>query len=195
MFALSLNADHKPLKVITFQRAMSLVSSKKSYLVEDYAGKKLRSAQGEQEWPAVIALYRYVSNAHPRVRFCRANVLARDRYTCQYCGEVRPIEDLTLDHVIPRAQAVAGRVLLPWSQRWSPVTCWHNITSACSRCNHSKGPRTPQEAGMQLLRLPDKPSAWECVLMPFLRQDIPDEWKRHVPPEWRGYWHDELDQS
>ena len=48
---------------------------------------------------------------------------------------------------------------------------------------------------MELLRLPRKPSAWDCVLMPFIRKDIPDEWKKHAPPAWQNYWDVELDRS
>ena len=195
MLALSLNADHSPMKVIPFTRAMSLVEGGKSYLVENYEGRKLRSAQGEMDWPAVIALYKHVEKARPRVKFCRANVLARDRYTCQYCGERQSLENLTLDHVVPRAQSHRGRVLLPWNQQWAHVTSWRNVVASCAPCNGHKGARTPFEASMELLRRPRKPTGWDCVLMPFLRQDIPDEWKRHAPPEWRGYWDDELDRD
>ena len=192
MLALSLNADHQPLKIISFTRAMSLVASGKSYLVENYTGRKLHSAQGEMEWPAVVALYRHV-NARARIKFCRGNVFARDRYTCQFCGEQHALEDLTLDHVVPRAQARNGRVLLPWSQEWSPLTYWPNVVAACGSCNHRKGARTPAQAGMTLLRTPKTPTAWDCVLIPFLRQDIPDEWKKHVPAEWRDYYDVVLD--
>ena len=172
---------------------MSLVGSGKSYLVENYEGRKLRTTSGFMSWPAVIALYKFVPNARPRVKFSRANVLARDRYRCQYCATRRPLERLTLDHVVPRAQSLNGRVLLPWSQKWVHVTSWRNVVAACDTCNWDKAARTPAEAGMNLIRLPRKPSSWDCILMPFMRQDIPDEWKKHVPPAWRDYYDVELD--
>lgn len=192
MQALQLNADLRPLKVISYQRAVSLVLEGTAYTVEGYAGLQLRSPSIEMPWPAVIALKRYV-NVSPRVRFNRANVMARDRYICQYCAKTFEIEDLTLDHVVPRSQAREGRVRLPWSGKNVPVTSWSNTVAACQACNSTKGPRTPGEAGMKLLRFPTKPSPWDCVMMPFLRKEIPEEWKRYAPPEWHDYWTGELD--
>ena len=196
MHALALNADHQPLKIISYQRAVNLVLDGTAYLVQGYEGVRLTSSRGfSMEWPAVIALYKYVDKARPRVKFSRQNVLARDRYTCQYCTERQSLEDLTLDHVVPRAQAVRGRVVLPWSGKGVHVTCWENVAAACSSCNARKADRTPRQAGMKLLRIPRKPTPWDCVLMPFIRRDIPDEWKQYVPPEWRGYWDEELDED
>lgn len=47
---------------------------------------------------------------------------------------------LTLDHVIPRSRG--GK------------SSWENLVACCRRCNHSKGDRTPEEAGMVLNRQP-----------------------------------------
>ena len=33
--------------------------------------------------------------------FSRANIYARDEYTCQYCAGVFPTQELTFDHVMP----------------------------------------------------------------------------------------------
>jgi len=82
-------ADYEPLKVIDYQRAVGLVLGGTAYLVQGYDGHQLRSASFSMEWPAVVALKRYVSR-RPRVKFCRANVLARDRYRCAYCNRVHP---------------------------------------------------------------------------------------------------------
>lgn len=37
-------------------------------------------------------------------------------------------------------------------------TSWDNLTTACKYCNSKKGDKTPEEAGMQLIRRPFKPS-------------------------------------
>ena len=67
----------------------------------------------------------------------RARVYIRDRYTCQYCGEHRHAKDLTLDHILPRAQGGGS----------TPA----NLVTACVRCNQRKGNRTPEQARMPLL--------------------------------------------
>ena len=70
----------------------------------------------------------------------RARVYIRDRYRCQYCGDHRHAKDLTLDHILPRAQGGES----------TPA----NLVTACVKCNQRKGNRTPEESGMHLLRRP-----------------------------------------
>ena len=75
-----------------------------------------------------------------RVAFTRFNLFLRDEFTCQYCGAR---EDLTFDHVIPRARG--------------GVTSWENVVAACSKCNLRKGSQTLRNSGLSLNRLPRKP--------------------------------------
>ena len=77
------------------------------------------------------------------VKFTRHNIFERDKNTCQYCGRVFDRKDLNLDHVIPR-------------DRGGPTT-WENIVCSCIECNTQKANRTPQEAGMHLIRKPKRP--------------------------------------
>jgi 5-methylcytosine-specific restriction endonuclease McrA len=70
----------------------------------------------------------------------RKNILLRDRNTCQFCGHVFSSSDLTLDHVVPRSRGGS--------------TSWDNLVACCHRCNNIKGDRTPEEAGLRLLRRP-----------------------------------------
>src|SRR3546814_2173885 len=93
--------------------------------------------------PSVIALRQYVRPAtHPA--FTRFNLFLRDRFRCQYCGSH---DDLTFDHVIPRA--LGGR------------TTWENVATACAPCNLRKGGRTQAQAHMALAARPERPSSWE----------------------------------
>jgi len=71
----------------------------------------------------------------------------RDNHTCLYCGARFPVVQLTRDHIIPRSRG--GK------------DTWTNVATACSRCNHAKGARTPEEAGMPLLAVPFKPNLYE----------------------------------
>lgn len=36
---------------------------------------------------------------------------------------------------------------------------WENLAACCSRCNHTKADRTPEEAGMRLRWIPWRPDA------------------------------------
>lgn len=198
--ALLLNADYRPIKVIPWVRAVHLLLEEKADLVQEYLGRVLHSPSRAMPWPAVVRLRRFV-RSDGRVRFSRQNVLARDGYRCGYCGAApraghRPdIEALTIDHVVPRAQARGGMVTLPWSRRVVPVTCWENVTTACEPCNMRKASRTPDQAGMRLVRTPRAPTPADVLRMTLVRVHIPDEWKAYLPndSEWRDYWEAELE--
>ena len=66
--------------------------------------------------------------------------MLRDHSSCQYCGKHLPPSELTLDHVYPRSRG--------------GESTWDNLVACCKRCNHRKGSRTPEEAGMHLRRRP-----------------------------------------
>ena len=197
---LLLNADYTPLKVLPWQKAITLLLDEKVRLVESYAGRAIRSARMTMDFPAVVALRKYVK-VSGKVKLSRSNILARDGYECMYCG-VKPktesgrpcIEELTVDHVVPRAQSRNGYVRLERSGQSVPVTCWENVVCACQRCNLHKADRTPTQAKMKLKTVPKRPNAWDVIRMSLTRTRIPDEWKNYLPEgsPWKGYWDDEL---
>lgn len=110
--------------------------------------------------PAVIRLMNYVNVPYRGVELTRHNIFKRDGYECQYCGD-RNRDNLTLDHVIPRAKGGGSS--------------WTNLITACKSCNSKKGDLLPEEAGMPLKNQPFKPS-----YIMFLRDFSGfhcDEWK------------------
>ena len=127
--------------------------------------------------PRVILLLAYDRVPKRRIRFSRHNIFARDKNTCQYCGKVYDRKDLNLDHVIPR-------------DRGGP-TSWENIVCSCVECNTLKANRTPQEAGMHLIRKPKRPK-WR----PFVQINFGvyhhDSWKHFVD---LAYWNVELGED
>lgn len=74
------------------------------------------------------------------VPYSRSGLFIRDRGTCAYC--LGPGD--TMDHVMPKS-------------RGGPAE-WTNAVVACQPCNNRKADRTPDEAGMPLLRLPFAPT-------------------------------------
>ena len=54
--------------------------------------------------PEVVALTGDDRTPEATVTFSRRNVFKRDHFTCQYCGSQPGTEELTVDHVVPRAQ-------------------------------------------------------------------------------------------
>jgi 5-methylcytosine-specific restriction endonuclease McrA len=203
---LLLNADYTPIQVIGWEKAIVMILESKVTLVAGYVGRFIHTASKAMEWPAVVALNRY-KETFRKLRFNRFNILARDSYTCNYCGvapknaEGRPlIDQLTLDHIVPRAQSKNGMVTLPWNGKRVTVTCWENVVTACYTCNHSKADRTPEQAKMKLRRIPNKPTPWDTVRMSIARTRIPEEWMDYLPQAqdliaWRDYWNVELDPT
>lgn len=171
---LVLNATFEPLKVVNWQRAMTLWCQGKVEIVETH-DREVKAVTFSFKLPSVVRLLRFVKIRHrdDYVPFTRANIYARDRYTCQYCGHAFDPEHLTFDHVEPASRG--GR------------RTWDNIVTACFDCNTQKDNRTPAEAGMHLRRAPRKPKS-----SPMLRVSIG---LRRTPENWRSYlyWNIELE--
>lgn len=197
---LLLNIDYTPLEVISWRRAVEQLLAGRVQLVEKYPDRMIRSPSVSLAFPAVVRLIgQYVKR---RIRLTRRNILARDTFTCQYCG-ARPrrstggprLEELTIDHVVPRAQAQGGWVTLPWTGRRVRITSWENVLTACEACNARKADRTPDQAGMPMRKRPRPPSTVDIAWMSIFRGDIPDEWRDYLPPgsPWAEYWDVELE--
>ena len=75
----------------------------------------------------------------------------RDNHLCMYCGRELPAHQLTRDHLVPLSRGGAD--------------CWSNVVAACRGCNHAKGSRTPDEAGMSLLAVPYVPNRAEYLFL------------------------------
>ena len=103
----------------------------------------IRSVNFDIRVPRVLRLLHFDRLPKQRVRLNRSNIFARDANLCQYCGKRFPTSELSLDHVLPTCRGGG--------------TSWENLVCACVRCNVRKGGRTPQEAGMKLIKKPVRP--------------------------------------
>jgi|SRR3989344_4041663 len=192
---LQLNADYTPQKLIRWERAIELILDGKATLVESTEGRFVRSARLALPWPAVIALKKYSIN-RGKVRFHQRSVIARDNYTCQYCGIHDSAGRLTMDHVIPRAQAKDNRVYLPWSKKWVSISCWENCVAACKSCNSNKADRTPAQANMKLGTIPRIPTSADTVRIMLGRiKSVPSEWMTYLPDSWKFEHDSETDEK
>ena len=185
---LVLNQDWSLDDIVSWQKAVCLLLSDKVYMAVEYAGQFIRSTSMTLPFPAVLVRKKFVRQK--KVRLNRKHILARDAYQCQYCGArpTRPgggpdLSVLTVDHVVPRAQAIRGQVQLPWGsgQRSVRVTSWENCLTACSACNSFKANRTPKEAKMQMRRIPAVPTPQDLARMKLFAYDVPEEWEGYLP--------------
>src|ERR1700755_3708011 len=101
---LVLNATYEPITVCTTRPAAVLLLKEKAELLEQRNGDALHSEHMTLERPDVIRLVNYVRiprEAHRR-KITRRAVLARDSWTCQYCGSTQ--SGLTRAHGNPRSR-------------------------------------------------------------------------------------------
>ncbi len=158
---LVLNADYRPLStwplsLVTARAGVEAVLSDSAAVVDEW-DEVFRSPSIEVRVPKVIALRAYAPiSAAPK--FCRRSILLRDRFRCQYCGERFRADELTFDHVIPRARG--GQ------------TVWENILSSCVACNTLKRHHLPNYSGrrgqvtatgMRPLKEPRQPTTAELL--------------------------------
>lgn len=172
---LLLNSTYEPLKVISWQRAVTLMWLGKVEVIRTY-DRDIRSVTFKIRMPAVVRLLRFIRRKRPQISFSRRNLFARDANSCQYCGAKHESSELTYDHVVPRS--MGGK------------TDWQNIVTCCINCNRRKGGRTPEQAGMRLLRAPRRPERLPGVLTVTIGlSSAPDAWRDFL------YWNVQLDED
>ena len=142
--------------------------------------------------PEIILLSsKYDKLPNRGTNFSRRTIYRRDNFTCLYCG-IRPgSEELTIDHIVPRA--LDGK------------TTWENCALACVQCNSQKADYLPENAIRENLTK-DKRHLWRgpspmirpVVSKPksnLLRGD-----KTIIKPSWsqwlsESYWQTELEND
>ncbi len=101
------------------------------------------TAHGLIRVPTVVVLSRFSKVPMKRPKFNARNLWERDGGRCQYTGRaLRPGEG-NIDHIVPRSRGGA--------------TTWENCVLAAREVNSRKANRTPEEAGLTLLRRPESP--------------------------------------
>ena len=182
---LVLNRNWQPVNVATVTRALVLLWNESARVVDpfDYQlydwedWSKLRPLDGDRfvqgvrfrlRVPEVITLTDFDRLPATAVTFSRRNIFKRDHFTCQYCGKQPGVEELTLDHVIPRAQSGESR--------------WDNCVLACLDCNHRKADRTPEQAKMRLRKQPIQPT-WNPLYAAHERRI--ESWSKFIS---EAYW-------
>lgn len=191
---LLLNSGYKPVAVASVERAFGLLYAgaakalDKEFRTFDYESWAALAADNGDDVihtvkralkiPRVLVLQAFDRMPRTQVRFSRHAIYARDDFTCQYCGNRFTRAKLNLDHVMPKSQG--GR------------THWVNVVCSCIACNLSKGGRTPEQAGMKLLKKPTRPSVTSLSHSSKGRMAPYEEWLPFIDLASAAYWHAEL---
>jgi hypothetical protein len=93
-----------------------------------------------------------------------------------YCAQRFRLDQLDMEHIVPSSKGGEAS--------------WMNLVAACKACNHRKGDRTPEAAGMKLHYVPYVPNRYEAFIlsnrkiladqMEFLLQGVPKSSRMHA---------------
>jgi 5-methylcytosine-specific restriction endonuclease McrA len=186
---LVLNRNWQPVNVATVARALVLLFNEAARVVDphdyqlyDWADwSRLKPCDGEPfvqavsrrlRVPEVVVLVGYDRLPEAAVAFSRRNIFKRDHYACQYCGVQPAVDELSIDHVLPRSHG--------------GTSTWENCVLACLACNKRKADRTPAQAGMKLRKQPVRPQ-WKPLYA--ARHERIESWSKFVS---EAYWSVEL---
>jgi 5-methylcytosine-specific restriction endonuclease McrA len=167
--SLLLNCNGEPLQFIDGSRAIKLMLKDRVEVASGLTGLPsywddcINTPTREFRLPAVLRLKYYVNKRSYRKppRFQKKVLFNRDSWKCQYCGIDLNYAVITVDHIQPASRGGG--------------TTWKNCVAACRRCNNNKGNRTPEEAGMKLLKQPVEPNAFHY-------------WDLSRPTSWHEDW-------
>jgi len=197
---LILNSAWQPITIASVRSSICKVTSglarflePDSYMLHDFTSWMTLEAEGDNyismvrdkriRVPEIVVLASYDRFPMKKVKLTRRNLLIRDGFRCQYTGKRVSGSDATIDHVIPQSRKGGNT--------------WDNLVIASLRANAKKANKTPEEAGMKLLKRPTEPK-WSPIYSKFskvnLRSRHPESWLKFLPDKWypEDYWDTEL---
>jgi len=159
---LLLNSNYEVLDFIDERKVIKFLIKEKAEVISHWHNEKIYLNKSNIYFPAIMRM-RNIVKRRPikKIIFSRKTILKRDSYQCQYCGYIDSRKNITVDHIVPRSRG--------------GMNSFANCVAACRSCNIKKGNKTPEEAGMRLLR------------EPFLPKDF-----IYFMPE-LNFWHEEWD--
>lgn len=119
---------------------------------------EIRTSKMSIRVPTIIASSRYSEIPVKTFRPTKNNIWIRDKGICQYSGKKLKPEEANIDHPFPKSRGGSNT--------------WENMVLCHKHINSKKGNKTPEEAGLKLIR---KPKA----MSPVLTTDL-IEFKNHI---------------
>ena len=159
---LVLDSSYRPIKQISWKKAMTLYFQEKIEVIKEYEDTWIRSPRKKFKLPSVIRLIDYIFRLPWGIRLTRTNLYIRDKGQCQYCSKKLNKGRFTLDHVIPKSKG--GK------------TDWNNLVVSCEKCNIKKGDQSLKDVGYSLNQKPCQPKSG------FLFTTLEE-----APPDWLDF--------
>lgn len=140
---LLLNSSFEVLSFIPERKVFKLLFKDKVEVISSW-DDIITWGNGKVKHPSILRLKKYVKRNFFNSNFSRKALVKRDRSICQFCGRKLTASQITIDHVLPRAQG--------------GITSFINCVVCCQDCNNRKADKTSEQASMKLLRKPTHPS-------------------------------------
>jgi hypothetical protein len=159
------------LRLVFAERAVILNNDPQTGVCETYTWEKwlevpikdkdivIQAVNSQVKCPEIVILTKY-HKVPTMTRITKKKIYMRDQGICQYTGKKLKPDELNIDHVIPRS--LGGKF------------SWDNCVCCSKDVNTKKGNRTPDQAGLKLLKRPSKPNA---PILIDKRKNYPESWK------------------
>ncbi|MDX2226779.1 MAG: HNH endonuclease domain-containing protein, partial [Verrucomicrobiae bacterium] len=105
----------------------------------------IHTVRGRIRVPTVVIVSTFAKVPVKRPKFSRSSIWKRDQGRCQYTGRALKPGEGNLDHIVPVSRG--GK------------SSFENVVLASREVNSMKANRTPEEAGLRLLKQPKAPAA------------------------------------
>ena len=128
----------------------------------DSESEYVKTTSGDIKIPKIIVLCKFNKVPMKRPKFYLSGVWNRDGGICQYTGKKLSKNEGNVDHVMPRSRG--GK------------TDWSNCVLAHKEVNAKKANRTPEEAGLTLIKSPSIPRHMPTTFYIKNKHNIP-EWE------------------
>ena len=177
-----LNKSWMPIRIVPAYKAITLVFAEKAsaistedwsvynwekWVERDLSEKPyglISTSSCDVEIPEIIVLSIYDKVFRKDVRLTKRNIYIRDGYKCQYTGKRLKECDADIDHVNPRSKG--------------GTNSWGNMVVCTKEINRMKADRTPEQAGLKLIRKPKKPNTDRMLIDPKIK--VPESWTKFI---------------
>ena len=180
---LVLNKMWIPIRVASVRRCLNMIFADKASIVDpiDYSiyswvewielstnsdKNVITTTRANIKIPEVIVLAKHDKVYMKDLRLTKRNIYIRDKYRCQYTGKQLKYDEANIDHIIPKARG--GR------------NTWDNLVVCTKEINSIKGDRTPEEAGLKLIKKPVKPTPDGPHKLMDPKFNMPESWSKFI---------------
>jgi len=176
---LILNKNWTPIRIKDVKKAILLICRERAVFVDEnnyelYNWEEwlkiipekegISTTKGLVKIPEIVLLIEYGKVPVKTPKLTKRNIFIRDEFTCQYTGKKVSMKEANTDHVIPVSKK--GK------------STWENMVVSTKKINSFKGNRTPEEAGLKLLKKPKRPKGSQLLIDPRIK--IPESWKKFI---------------